>query len=313
MNADQKPTHFAGFDWAKAHHDVLVIDSSGKVVLEFQFEHTTEGWAQCREKLAPFQALAVAIESGHADAAERLASMGHRVYPVHPKSSKAYRTRKRPSGTKTDRIDCLALAEALRFEGESWTQFKLPEPLLRELKILCRDEVALIEQRTALVNQLIQALYEYYPVALEAFDDWTSPSAWAFIAAFPTPSALVSAGKRKWEKFLHTHRLYNVRTYERRLKLFAKAQQFCGSDPVTAGKSTLAVALVRLLQSLDQQLEDYRKKIRKYFREHSDHAVFESLPGAGEKIAPRLLAELGSAPDLAADPQWLQTHGGWLQ
>jgi hypothetical protein len=62
---------------------------------------------------------------------------------------------------------------------------------------LCRDEVALIEERTALVNQLIAALYEYYPTALEAFEDWTLEAAWAFIEAFPTPQALARAGKRR--------------------------------------------------------------------------------------------------------------------
>ena len=58
-----------------------------------------------------------------------------------------------------------------------------------------RDEVALIEERTALTNQLQSALREYYPAALEASEDWTLPSAWAFVEAFPTPRALVSAAK----------------------------------------------------------------------------------------------------------------------
>jgi hypothetical protein len=42
---------------------------------------------------------------------------------------------------------------------------------LEQLHLLCRDEIALIEERTALVNQLIAALYEYYPTALAAFGD----------------------------------------------------------------------------------------------------------------------------------------------
>ena len=58
------------------------------------------------------------------------------------------------------------------WEGESWHELKAPDPLIQQLRLLCRDEVALIEQRTALINQLQQALYEYYPTALAAFDDW---------------------------------------------------------------------------------------------------------------------------------------------
>jgi hypothetical protein len=49
----------------------------------------------------------------------------------------------------------------------------------------------LITHRTALVNQLRAALHEYYLVALEAFDDWTSPFTWAFVKQFHTPQALL--------------------------------------------------------------------------------------------------------------------------
>jgi hypothetical protein len=73
------------------------------------------------------------------------------------------------------------------------------------LRALCRDEITLIEQRTALVNQLRAALREDYPAAQEAFADWTVRSTWAFLLAFPTPAGLPAAGKRKREKFLHTH------------------------------------------------------------------------------------------------------------
>jgi transposase len=121
--------------------------------------------------------VAIAVEAGHSAAIERLVALGHCVYPVHPRSSKSYRTRKLPSGTKTDHADYWALADALRLEGEGWRALTAPEPLVQQLRLLCRDEVALIEQRTALVNQLQQALYEYYPAALEAFDDWCAPSA----------------------------------------------------------------------------------------------------------------------------------------
>jgi hypothetical protein len=44
--------------------------------------------------------------------------------------------------------------------------------LIIELRLLCCDEVALIEQRTAFINQLRHAVAEYYPTALEAFEDW---------------------------------------------------------------------------------------------------------------------------------------------
>ncbi len=212
-------------------------------------------------------------------------------YPVNPKAAKRYRERKAPSGTKSDRLDAWSLADALRLDGHTWRRLKADDPLTIELRLLCRDEIAMIEQRTAFVCQLRAALREYYPVALEAFDDWTLPSAWAFTEVFPTPAALAAAGKRKWEKFLHTRKLYRRETYQKRLKLFAQGQTFCGSQATTNAKSMLAVALAGQLRVLQSHLDKFRDKIEKLFAQHPDHDLFSSLPGAGDKLAPRLLAE----------------------
>ena len=35
-------THYAGFDWAKDHHDVVVVNPQGKIVDELTFEHTAD-------------------------------------------------------------------------------------------------------------------------------------------------------------------------------------------------------------------------------------------------------------------------------
>jgi len=175
---------------------------------------------------------------------------------------------------------------------------------------LCRDEIALIEQRTALICQLRAALGEYYPTALEAFEDWTWPSAWAFVEAFPTPDALLQAGKRKGEKFLHTHKLYRPDTYEKRLSLFVQAQTFCGSPPTTQAKSMLAVAVAAQLRVLESHLDKFRGRIRELFAQHPDHELFGSLPGAGEKLAPRLLAELGDDRERFDSPEALQCYAG---
>jgi len=310
MNAWNEVTHFGGFDWAKDHHDVLVLDGAGKIVTEFRFEHTSAGWALCQEKLKQFPQLAIAVEAGHSAAIERLVLLSYRVYPVHPRSSKSYRTRKLPSGTKTDHADCWALADALRLEGESWRALTTPEPLVQQLPLLCPDEVALIEQRTALINQLQQALYQYYRTALEAFEDWCAPSAWAFVERFPTPQLLVQAGKRKWENFLHAQKLFHPEWNQKRLAIFAKANQFCGAEATIAAKSALAVAVVKLLQTLEVQLVRFRSLISQCFKKHPDHALFASLPGAGPKLASRLLGELIALKPLADAPQALQCLAG---
>ncbi len=303
-------THYAGFDWARDHHLLVILDQQGQIVADFQFEHSVEGWKSFRDKTAAFSNLAVAIETSQGAAVDQLLQYGYTVYPVNPAAAASYRQRKAPSGTKTDHLDGWSLADALRVDGHGWKALQPLDELSCELRLLCRDEVALIEQRTLLVNQLQQALVEYYPAALEAFEDWVNPSTWEFVLQFPTPEALVKAGKRRWEKFLHTHRLWRSETVEKRLAIFSQADQFKASAPITKAKSQLALSLCKLLRALQQQLDQYRQQIEALFTRHPDHDLFGSLPGAKTVLAPRLLAAIGTDPSRYTTFQVLQCFAG---
>jgi transposase len=313
-NRPMKPwkeiTHYAGFDWAKDHHSVIVVDATGQIVADFEFAHSQAGWEEFSKRLAPWPNLAVAIETCRGAAVDQLLQRQYTIYPVHPVAAKSYRERKAPSGTKTDHLDAWGLADALRTDGHGWNVLKPMDPMTEQLRLLCRDEIALIEQRTSLVNQLQQALTEYYPAALEAFEDWTDDFTWDFIIEFPTPELLVKAGRRRWEKFLHTHKLWRSQTVDKRLKLFSEADQFKASRAVIVAKSQLAISLCKLLRTLAQQLEDYRKQIEQLFEQHPDHNLFGSLPGAKKFLAPRLLAAIGSDPARYGDQSVLQCIAG---
>jgi transposase len=303
-------THFAGFDWAGDHHDIIIVDTAGRVVADFQIEHSAVGWRTWMEKIAAYPQLGVAIETSFGMVVEQLMESHATVFPVNPKSARRYRERKYPSGTKTDRHDAWALADALRTDGHAWRALGPKDAIIEELRILCRDEVALIEERTALVNQLRQALREYYPAALEAFEDWIAPHTWAFIERFPTTEALLKKGKRQWEKFLHLHRLNRPQTYEKRLEIFAKAGEWNLNNGMVKAKSLYALAKIKQLRTLQTQLEEYRRRIQDVFDSHPDSGLFGSLPGAGVKVAPRLLSEIGSDRALYEDAEGLQCVAG---
>lgn len=310
----QQFTHFGGLDWAQAEHQLVGVDRAGKIVLSLRFANDPEGWALFRQKVAglgPPGCLAVAIETNCGPAVERLLEAGLAVYPMNPKAATRYRDRKAPAGAKDDALDAWSFADALRTDGHGWRPLLAQDPLTAELRLLCRDEVRLIEQRTALVNQLRAALCEYYPAALEAFDDWASEGPWRFVIAFPDPQQLLKAGKRRWEKFLHAHRLYRPQTADQRLATFAAAAKSAGPNAaVTRAKSLLAVTTAKQLCLLQTQLDEYRRRIGKLFDDHPDHGCFGSLPGAGAKLAPRLLSELGANRQVFASAEALQNYAG---
>ena len=303
--------YFGGFDFAREEHHVAVVDRQGKLVLDRQLPETAAGWAGFRREVEELKPLAVAIETNNGPAVERMLEMGVTVYPMNPKAAQRYRDRKAPSGVKDDALDAWCFADALRTDGQGWRALKPEDELTKELRILCRDEITLIGQRTALVNSLRTALVEYYPAVLEAFADWTHPATWAFIVQFPTPQELLRRGKRKWENFLHSHRIWRTETAQKRLEIFAHATELANpSEAVTRAKSLLAVSLAQQLLTLEPLLEEYRRRIEELFGRHPDHDLFDSLPGIGNKTASGLLAELGSDPDRFDSPDALRAYSG---
>jgi transposase len=303
--------HFAGFDWATQKHDVVVVNRQGQIVLTLAFPDTAEGWTELREKLAPFGQVGVAIETSRGPAVERLLALGLTVFPMNPMAAQRFRDRKAPSGVKDDVLDAWSFADALRSDGHDWRPLRPEDPQTQLLRMLCRDEIKLIEQRTALILQLKEALHEYYPAVLEAFDDWTSPAPWEFIVQFQTPQALARAGKRRLQNFLHAHRLYRPGTVEKRMAIFARADQFASPSPaVTTAKSLLAVTLAKTLRTLEAQIKEYRRQIEEAFANHPDGGLFASLPCGGARLAPRLLGEIGSNREVFQTCEALQCYAG---
>jgi transposase len=301
---------FAALDWAKDHHDVIVVDRVGTIVADFQFEHTSSGWEEFIQKMQPFGKCPVTIETSSGMAVDQLLQRGYTLYPMNPLAAQEYRKRKAPSGTKTDRHDAWSGADALRTDGHAWRALLPQDEATMTLRTLCRDEIGLIENRTALVNQLEAALGEYYPLALESFDEWAKPFTWAFLRAFPTPEALAKAGKRNWQKFLHAHKLWRPETSAERLALWERGQQLNASPAVVSAKSLLALSLASVLETLQRQIQEYRSRIKAAFEKHPDHDVFGSLPGAKEVLGPRLLSFIGSVREVYPDADSLLCQAG---
>ena len=64
------------------------------------------------------------------------------------------------------------------------------------------------------------------------------------------------------------------------------------------------------LLPLIEQIAQYDKEIRTLFLTHEDYELFVSLPRAGKRLAPRLLAEIGDDRTRYQDASSLQALGG---
>jgi transposase len=304
---------YAGIDWANEHHDALVIDEQGRQVGTLRVDHSPQGMSKLNAFLEQIiglelkEQMACIIETTHGLLIASLLEAGWPVYPVNPRTVDRRRS---ASGAKTDTIDAYLLAKTGRADLADLHRLTPDSEKIAELKLLTRDQDALIRMQTRLVNQLTACLKAYYPVALELFAKLQQKSTLLFLQTYPTPQAAMAASAEQIIEVLrqakHSNPIPTASEIVERLQ-----HPHLQADAVTTrAKSRLMLALVSQLLPLLEQIKQYDKEIRTLFLTHEDHELFASLPRAGKRLAPRLLAEIGDDRTRYQDASSLQALGG---
>lgn len=284
---------YAGLDWADSHHDVVVIDDAGRQVASRRVAHSAEGLTELIAFLratAPLDQIACIIETSHGLLISTLLEAGCTLYPVNPKTIDR---RRNASGAKTDTIDAYLLAKTGRSDLADLRKLTPDSAIVQELKVLTRDQDSLVQSQTRLVNQLTACLKTYYPVALQLFSKLQQRSTLHFLQTYSTAEAAGVASVEQITAVLkqtgHPHPTkFAPKIFE------ALHQPQLHADAITIRtKSRLMLALVAQLLPTIEQIASYDKEISKLFLTHEDNKVFISLPGAGKRLAPRMLAEGG--------------------
>ena len=172
-----------GHDWAEDHHDIALIDNDGRRVASARVPEGVAGVTRLQEILAGHDIamgdIVVGTETDRGLFIGALIAGGAEVYAVNPKVAERYRDRIRPSGTKSDTLDALVLAEMVRTDRHLHRPVAADSAEVEALKVLARGHKELIWRRQQIVSQLRAALRDFYPAALVAFGtDLAHPDAW---------------------------------------------------------------------------------------------------------------------------------------
>jgi len=226
---------------------------------------------------------------------------------VNPKATNQLR---KAAGAKTDRIDAHLLAKLGRVDLAELRRLEPDSPIVQELKTLTRDQDALIQTQTRLVNQLTACLKEYYPAALQLFAKLQQRSTLVFLQAYPTPQAAQAASVEEIMATLRVGKHTNPSKVAPKIFEQLHRPQLVASPVIVRAKSRLMLSLVKQLLVVIQEIASYDEAIRPLFLSHPDQELWSSLPRAGKRLAPRLLAEWGDDRSRYADANSVQTLAG---
>jgi transposase len=289
---------FIGLDWADEQHAVCLQEAGTTSREPSKLDQTPEAlqaWIQRLRTRFGGRPVAIAVEQARGALIYALMHVDFlHLYPVNPQTLAKLRQAFYPSGAKDDPGDAGLLLEVLLNHRDHLRVWVPDDVLTRSIQLLTEGRRKLVDERTALTNQLTAALKMYFPQALDWFGDLHTARACAFLERWPSLQQLQAATTSSVRK------LYQRQGYrgEDKLKqLIQNIQQAhpLTEDPAVVLASTMMVhALVKQIPPLTDSIEEYDQQIASLFKQHDDSTLFGSFPGAGPTLAPRLLAAFGS-------------------
>ena len=184
---------FVGDDWSETHHDVCLMNEEGTRLVARRLPEGLAGVGMLHEMVAAHTSdpaeVVVGTETDRGLGVGALVGAGYQVYAINPKAVSRYRDRHGLGGAKSDRGDAKVLADLVRTDRHNHRRVAGDSPDAEGIKVLARAHQNLIWARTRHTNGVRNALREYYPAALETFDDLADRDTVAVLGRAPTPKA----------------------------------------------------------------------------------------------------------------------------
>lgn len=306
-------TIYIGIDWSEDHHDVVFLHQNGRRLGAFQFSHNPIGFSQLIEMLTSLglspSECPVALETSHNILVDFLLDHHYPVYVVAPTVVKGSRSRFGSSGARTDVDDAHLLADMLRTDQGRLIAWQPNGLLVRQMQAKLRLIDCLTISIHRYGNRLRANLLRYYPQALTLFSRLTAQISLRFLMAYPSPLMIQGLTYQQLAAFCATCSYSHPRRVP---KLYAHLRQpACQPDPVTiAAYEPLTPFLAQLLLTLVKQKRRLISEVQQLFLNHPDQAIFASLPGAGELLAPQLLVMFGDYRKRYQSPGKIQALAG---
>ena len=306
---------FVGNDWAEDHHDVYVMDEQGKKLAAQRVGEGIEGLSAFHALLGthaedPGQ-VHIGIETDRGLWVNALVAAGYLVHAVNPRAAARYRDRHHLSGAKSDAGDARMLADLVRTDAHHHRLVTGDSAQVEGIKVLARAHQNLIWSRTRETNRLRNALREYYPAVLVAFEDLVDRDALAVLGRAPDPAtgARLSLSQIKTALRAGGRRRYLDATAQR-IQDALHTEQLSAPAPVAAAYAASTKALVGLLVAFNTQINDLETQLGQSFEQHPDAVIYLSLPGLGDVLGARVLGELGDDPERFADAKSRRNYAG---
>jgi len=305
---------FVGIDWADQKHMwcLQARDSTKRETGELEHKpEAVEAWVGQLCQRFGNRPIAVAVEQSRGALVFMLTKYEPlHLFPVPSTTSARMRKALYPSGSKDDPRDADVLLDLLLQHRDKLRRLSPDTDATRRVQNLVEERRKLVDEKTEQSNRLTSHLKIYFPQMLDWFVHLDTELVCALLERWPTLEELQKVPPAKLRAFFSKHHCRDQELIEWRILAIRQSIPAIGDRAVIEAKSTVVKVIVQLIRTLRKGLADLDEKIEEAAAAHPDFFIFESLPGAGSVLAPRLLVAFGSQRERYHNASEVQTYSG---
>lgn len=314
---DPKPNDFAaliGIDWADRKHDIcempLSTEKSTFSVISSN-PRSIHDWARSLIKRYPDKPVAVACELKKGPLIYALGQYKHiMLFPINPSTVAKYRKAFTNSGAKNDPSDAFVQTEILALHMDKLQPINPESPEVRALAQIVQYRRKLVQDRVDISNKITTTLKNYYPQVIDWFKEKDTLLFCDFVTKWPTLACVKKARSKTLTAFFIQHNSRYTEVNEQRIAEIKNAQPLTKDTAVIMPNQLLVGVLISQLTLLIEGIAMLDKQIKQRYHKLDDRVIFDSFPGAGPQLAPRLLVAFGEDRNRYNDANDVQKYVG---
>lgn len=279
---------FVGDDWAEDHHDVELMDAAGRRLARARLPEGVAGVTALHELIgrhvgegADTTDVLIGIETDRGLWVRALIAAGYRVFAINPLQVARFRERHSVSGAKSDTADAHTLADMVRTDAHQLRPVAADTADAEAIKVVARAHKTLIWERTRHAQRLRHQLRDYFPAALQAFDDLAAPDTLVLLDKAPDPASAARLTIAQITAALKRARRRNTADKAAAIQAALRGKHLDQPAVVTAAYAASVRAQVAILTTLAEQITTLQGQVETHFGRHPDAEIILSQPGLG--------------------------------
>jgi transposase len=308
---------FVGDDWAEDHHDVELMDGSGRRLAKARLPEGVAGMARLHAMIGQQlgedvedSEVVIGIETDRGPWVAALVAAGYTVMAVNPLQAARFRDRLGVSGAKSDAADAHVLADMVRTHAHELRPVAGDSARAEAVKVVARTHKTLIWERTRHTQRLRHALRDYFPAALAAFDDLDAADTLELLGKAPTPAQAARLTITAISAALKRARRRNIPEKAAAIQAALREQHLGQPEVVAEAYAASLQALIAVLTVLNTQVVTLQGQVEAHFGQHPAAEIITSQPGLGVVCGARVLGEFGDDPHRYACAKARKNYAG---